>query len=105
MEQRQRLEETDAERVDVHAAVEAAALRRDLLGRHVRRSSEQRARQRDRRAVLLVARESEVEGDRLARRGDHQVRRLDVAVYQPALVGVLQAERGLADHFARQAGR
>ena len=53
-----------------------------------------------RRPVGFKEGQPQVEDLHLAVRGNHQVRRLDIAMDQPALVGRVQANRDLADDLA-----
>ncbi len=90
----QRFVHRDGERVHVRAAVELRVAAQDLLGRHVGRRPEDVARLRQRRDVgLLVARQSEVEQDRLAVAADHHVSRLHVAVDDAGLVRRVERAR------------
>jgi hypothetical protein len=98
--QRQALEQRDAEAIDVGAAVDAAALRQDLLRRQVGRRAHDLARLRQARALGVdVAREAEVEQYGIARGRHHDVRRLDVAVHQPDFVGGVQRARRALDQL------
>ena len=67
-----------AERVDVGAAVDGLPLR--LLGRQVRRGPEHRRGLLDRLLRVADPRDAEVRDLHVARRGDHDVAGLDVAV-------------------------
>ena len=72
-----------------------------LLGRHVVGRAQHRARPRQAagRGVGDDARETEVEDLEHAVRGQHQVRRLDVAVDDPHLVRVAEPRAQLEDQF------
>ena len=86
------LVEDDAERVDVGPQVDVAAVAAGLLRAHVReRPLDRSHRAHHRRHVgIRDAREAEVE-DLGAGVGDEDVRRLQVAVDDAALVGVADA--------------
>ena len=90
------LEKDDAEREDVGPPVDRGA--HGLLGRHVGRRPERRARSRERALVVLELREAEV-GDLDAPVGRHEdVPGLQVAMKDALLVGVVdRAGHGAED--------
>ncbi len=85
------LEEDDPQRVDVAASIGAMPLAGRLLGRHVPRGPHDPALDGEGRLVRLAAGQAEIHDDRLASAVDHDVRRLEVAVDDAGLVGVVQA--------------
>ena len=68
---------------------------RRLLGAHVAQRAQQVAGRRQAR-IALEAGQAEVGDPQVPQGVDHQVRRLDVAVQHPLLMGVLQRLGGLA---------
>ena len=92
---REDLVQRDPERIDVGAARDGDALRRHLLGTHVRERSEDFARRRDGVARGLPAREAEVDELHPAPRVDQDVRGLHVAVQDSHLVRGVQRSRGV----------
>jgi hypothetical protein len=92
--ERQELVERRAERVDVGAVVHRRPLRERLLGTHVPVGAEDLAGHRQ-VAVAQRVREPEVGDPQLAEAVDEQVPRLDVAVDDAELVGVVERLRRL----------
>ena len=87
--QGQELVEGHAQRVDVGPAVEQHVLARGLLRAHIPQGPDDAAAERDQR-VTLDLRQAEVGDPELAPVVHQQVGRLDVAVQDPALVGVVE---------------
>jgi hypothetical protein len=86
---RQELEQDDPERVDVGAGPDALAVSFGLLGRHVRRRADEAGGEGGAGAIG-VEREAEVQQARLGAALEDDVGRLDVAVDDAALVGVVE---------------
>ena len=85
----------DAERVDVAAVIDGLAL--DLLGAHEQRRAHRGAGRREIDGLVRgeAARQAEVGHLRLALPGQQDVLRLDVAVDDPQLAGLVQGGRHL----------
>ena len=92
--EREQLVERGAEGVDVAAVVDDHALGERLLGAHVAERAEQVAGHRH-AGVLFDAGQAEVGDPELAGVVDQEVGRLDVAVEDAVLVGVVEGFGGL----------
>ena len=92
--EREQLVERDAEGVDVAAVVDDDALGEGLLGAHVAERAEEVAGHRH-AGVLFDAGQAEVGDPEFAGVVDQQVGRLDVAVEDAVLVGVVEGFGGL----------
>src|SRR5262249_40149653 len=66
---------------------------------HMGRGSENLAGRRDLRVLVDFSGQTKIHHNRLAIGVDHKVRRLQVAVHDPLLVGLLQTARALPDDF------
>ena len=95
------LEQDDAERIHVAAAVGGVGFALGLFGRHVGGRAEDLAVHRDGDFAHFAAGQAEVHEVRLAVAIDHDVGRLQVAVDDALLVGMVQ---GIGD-FRAQLGR
>ena len=98
----QQLVERAAQAVDVRADVHGG-LFRDLLRGHVVDGAQGLPGRRQlfaREMGQIRPRQPQVEDLHLAGAGQHQVRRLDVAMHEVVLVGALEAKRCLADDLA-----
>ncbi len=100
----QALVERRAERVDVGAAVHAARVAEELLGRAVERRAREGLRHRL-PAPALVPRDAEVEKARLPLGRHAEVRRLDVPVDDPLAVRVGERAREVAHPLGNAARR
>ena len=101
----QQLVEDDAEAVDVAAGVDPVRLAAGLLGAHVGRRAQHLAVEGHRRLVGLALGQAEVHQVRPAVVVEHDVRRLDVAVDDAVVVGVVQGLGDLGDQLGRVAER
>ena len=86
------LVEHHAEGPEVGAPIRATAA--NLFGCHVRHCAERDAGARQARAIAQLG-DAKVENLHEAVAGDHQVRRLDIAVHNPRLMCFLEAPRDL----------
>ncbi len=100
----QHLVEDHAQAVDVAAGVDVVRLAARLFGRHVGRRAHDLAVRRHRLAVGVALGEAEVGDVRPALAVEEDVRRLDVAVDDAVVVGVLQGVGHLGDELGRPAG-
>src|SRR5439155_11605395 len=97
-----KLVQDDAQAVDVAAGVNAMAFATGLFGTHVARS----ARPGRSLAEIDVAQgQAEVGDNRIAFGVEQDVGRLDVAVDQAALMGMMQGLGGTGDNFHRLLAR
>jgi hypothetical protein len=94
---REELVEHDPDRVHVSRGAEPAGAAANLLGSHVGHGAELRAGVRD-PVDTREAREPEVEDDDTAFRGQHHVRRLEVAVQNTPLVCVFDRAGHACSH-------
>jgi hypothetical protein len=98
--EREQLVQRDSKRINVAAVINDAALRQCVLRAHVAQGAQHIACHRH-AGVLLHAREAEIRDPQLAGVVDQQIRRLDIAVQDAVLVGVLERLGGLDAELGR----
>ncbi len=97
----EQLEEDHAEAVNIASAVGLVAFAARLLGGHVRRSAEHAAVDRERELAGVALGQAKIHDVRLAFEIDHHVARLEIAMDDALLVGIVQ---GAGDLSAKLGG-